>query len=456
MKFKFSYIIAIAAFFVAGCAAYYSVFGLSQLFAGARFAVIVMASSLEFAKIIGVSLLQRYWTKLSKWLRIYISIGMFILVCITSAGIYGFLSNAYQQTANKYQVGENEISVLTNKKDLYDKNIASNQTVIDAKTKRVEQLSNLRTNQESRLDSAKNTVARGRARSDISAATLEIQGLNKDIDVLNSKNAILLDSSNAYSTKAIDSKSKATGTSEIGPLKYLAALTGYPMDKVVNWFILLLIFVFDPLAVALVISFNKISQLEREREEAKGIDDPRIFKTSNKDPKVKFTVTVPESEKPIKQLVDPVTGEINFNYKPVDIERDFWLGTPAEFETPPAEPEPPETLPLKGLYTPDPVPEIIPNVYVPIHEPEPVEEPIVRTTEEQATHDAMRELTKPDDSFVHEPVIPTGKVELNDIKEVKEMNRGLKGHVNNFIERIGSNKILKDGNKEKIFFNRNK
>ena len=72
MKIKFSLIVALSAALIAGCAAYYSVFGLSQLFAGASIAVIIMASSLEIAKVVSVSLLQRYWTKLSKTLKIYL------------------------------------------------------------------------------------------------------------------------------------------------------------------------------------------------------------------------------------------------------------------------------------------------------------------------------------------------------------------------------------------------
>lgn len=395
MKIRFSYIIAISAFFVAGCAAYYSVFGLSQLFAGASTAVIIMASSLEFSKIIAVSLLQRFWSKLSKGLRIYLLIGIFVLVCVTSAGIYGFLSNAYQKTASKYQISENEISVLNSKKEVFEKNIANNQTIINSKTKRVEQLGALRSTQETRLDSAKSNINRSRARTDIATATLEIQSLNKDIDNLNTKNVELLDSANSYSTKSIDSKSKSTTTSEIGPLKYLAELTGAPMDKVVNWFILLLIFVFDPLAVALVISFNKVLELERSRDAEKNIKDiPAI---------VKPITLAHVDEPPVEEII-------------------------------PQEIEPKEEAVIE--------PEII-------LEPEP--EP-KRLTVEETTQEAMKELTKPEPTpeipIAEPPVIPTGKIEFNDIKEVK------RGHISNLIERIGSNKIVKDGNLEKIFFKR--
>ena len=263
MKIKFSFFLALAAGLIACCAAYYSVFGLSQLFAGASTAVIIMASSLEFSKIVAVSFLHRYWKKISAALKIYLTLGVFVLICITSGGIYGFLSNAYQKTANRLEISEGQLSVLTSKKDLFQKNIDDNTTIINLKTTRVQQLTSLRTTQEIRLDAATNNSARSRARGDISSADNEIKKLSAEIDTLNSKNTVLLDSVNSYATKSIDSKSNNSVASEIGPLKYLSQLTGYPMDKVVNWFILLLIFVFDPLAVCLVVATNRVIELEK-------------------------------------------------------------------------------------------------------------------------------------------------------------------------------------------------
>jgi hypothetical protein len=403
MKIRFSYIVALSAFLLASSAAYYSVFGLSQLFAGASLAVIIMASSLEFSKIISVSLLQRFWHKISNSLKIYLSIGVFILVCITSAGIYGFLSNAYQKTANKYQISENEISVLTNKKALFDKNILDNQNIINTKSKRLEQLSSLRNNQESRLDAATSNANRNRARNDISLSTLEIQNLNKDIDTLNAKNSILLDSSNLYSSKAIDAKSKSTTNSEIGPLKYLAQLTGYPMDKVVNYFILLLIFVFDPLAVALVIAFNKVQQLEQENVKTDNTEIPTIpFSEKN--------VEFKEDIKPEK-IVEHKEKETEKSIEVFDDKEEIIEGTQKEIED-----------------------EI----------EESIEEPIdivVEETIEEINKEPIEDVEEiVEIPIKNEPVIPNGKVELNDIKEIKETNRGFSMNIphpkNNIIKRF--------------------
>ena len=109
--------VGLSALLVAGSAAYYSVFGLSKLFAGATFAVVVMAGSLEFAKLVSASFLYRYWTKVNTWLKYYMTIGVVTLVLITSAGIFGFLSNAYQGATVTF---EKESTALLYKEDRLD------------------------------------------------------------------------------------------------------------------------------------------------------------------------------------------------------------------------------------------------------------------------------------------------------------------------------------------------
>lgn len=111
----------ILALAVAGCAGYFSVWGLSQLFAGASTAVIIMASVLEIGKVVTTTALHRYWTKLARGLKIYLTVSVLVLMMITSAGIYGFLSNAYQSTANKLEIHEGELAVLDGKKGLFEK-----------------------------------------------------------------------------------------------------------------------------------------------------------------------------------------------------------------------------------------------------------------------------------------------------------------------------------------------
>ena len=266
MKFKLKYAMLGLALSVAGCAAYFSVWGLSQLFAGASTAVIIMASVLEIGKLVTTTALHTYWEKLAKALRIYLTISVVILMIITSAGIYGFLSNAYQSTANKLEIHEGELGVLNAKKTTFEKSVTDNQKLIDTKTKRLDQLSNLRGSQETRLDKSDSNNSKNSVRNDIKSADSEIQKLNIEIDGLNAKNVVLSDSINAYNVKTIQLKSGSSVAAEVGPLKYISQLTGIPMASVVNYLILLLIFVFDPLAVALVLITNRVFQIESEDE----------------------------------------------------------------------------------------------------------------------------------------------------------------------------------------------
>ena len=119
-KRLFPFLIGLAALAVSGSAAFYSVFGLSKLFAGASLQVIIMAGSLEFAKLVTASLLYQYWDTINKFLRFYLSIAVFVLMVITSGGIYGFLSGAYQETATKSEFLDKSLAVLQTKQNRFE------------------------------------------------------------------------------------------------------------------------------------------------------------------------------------------------------------------------------------------------------------------------------------------------------------------------------------------------
>ena len=123
-RILFPSLIALAALSVSASAAFYSVSGLSKLFAGASFEVIIMATSLEVAKLVIASLLYQYWDTINKWLKLYLSVAALVLVFITSMGIYGFLSAAYQTTASEMSVVDNKVKFLTQKKDFYESDLA--------------------------------------------------------------------------------------------------------------------------------------------------------------------------------------------------------------------------------------------------------------------------------------------------------------------------------------------
>ena len=245
----FPYIIAASALSVSASAAFYSVTGLSMLFAGASTAVAIMASSLEVSKLVIASLLYQYWTDLNKVLKIYLTIAVAVLILITSAGIYGYLSSAYQETANKSSVVDSKILALETKKKLYEDTrnniLKEKQSLVDLKGALT------KTSTTQYTDRNGNLVVRSN-----NASFKQIESASKSDEKLSSKVDIVNDSIFALENRILEIKTNSQVSNELGPLKYLSNLTGHSMDKIINWFLIVIIFVFDPLAIALVIAAN--------------------------------------------------------------------------------------------------------------------------------------------------------------------------------------------------------
>ncbi len=253
----FPFIIALSALSVSASAAFYSVSGLSKLFAGASFEVIIMAGSLEVAKLVIASLLYQYWDTLNKFLRTYLSIAAVVLVLITSMGIYGFLSAAYQETYQQLTVTENKISFLQNKAKFYEDDVIRYEADLERIYSNISTLSNAKATSIQVRDT---TVASG-IRSTVSTAELRlsqqrIQVEEKNKKAVQAKREIAADSLQKFKLKILDIQNSSTVAGELGPLQYLSGLTGTPMDKIINILLLIIIFVFDPLAISLVIAAN--------------------------------------------------------------------------------------------------------------------------------------------------------------------------------------------------------
>ncbi len=221
----FPYIVALSAGLVAFSAAFFSVFGLSKLFAGAQSSVVIMAGSLEFAKLVTASFLYRYWDKVPGFLKNYLLIGTVILILITSAGIFGYLSNAYQGATTEF---EKQSTILIFKQDQLEQ---LNEDKIFLKEELGTAISELPENYR---------TAKAKLRDEYQP---QISGINQTI--LDTKQEI-----GDLKTKLVD-----TGV-DVGPAIYLARIFNTEIDTVVKWFIFILIFVFDPLAVSLVIAAN--------------------------------------------------------------------------------------------------------------------------------------------------------------------------------------------------------
>ena len=240
----FTFLVGISALFIAGSAAFFSVFGLSKLFAGEATAVIIMAGSLELGKLVAASFLYRYWSKIAGWLRIYMTVGVITLVMITSAGIFGFLSNAYQGATIEF---EKQTATLFYKED------------------RLAQLEEDKVYLKDELEQSVNALpdnyptAKRQLREEYNPKVLELND-----EILNVKQDIS------------DLKVELVETGvEVGPAIYLARAFGSDVDTVTKFFIFILIFVFDPMAVSLVIAFSvansSYSDITVPRKKRKGI-----------------------------------------------------------------------------------------------------------------------------------------------------------------------------------------
>jgi hypothetical protein len=255
-KGLFPFIIALSALSVSLSAAFYSISGLGKLFAGASTQVIIMASSLEVAKLVIASLLYQYWDTLNKVLRAYLAVATVILMLITSMGIYGFLSGAYQETANRAGSVDAQITLLESKKANYV-------SQRDLLTKEKEGLVSSITNLQSGLANNKTSYVDKKGNLIQSSSSADRKSLEKQLDASSGRQDNLntrLDDVNSkvfeLDNQIIEVKTGSDIASELGPLKYISGLTGTPMDQIVNYLLLIIIFVFDPLAISLVIAAN--------------------------------------------------------------------------------------------------------------------------------------------------------------------------------------------------------
>ena len=272
----FPYIVGIAALFVAGSAAFFSVFGLSKLFAGAIIPVIIMAGSLEIGKLVSASFLYRYWTKITGWLKVYMTTGVVILVFITSAGIFGFLSNAYQGATIEF---EKQTTTLLYKEDRLEQ---LEEDKIYLKDELEQSIASLPDNY---------PTAKRKLREEYNPKVLvlndEILNIKQDISDL--KVALV-----------------ETGV-DVGPAIYLARAFDTNVDTVVKFFILILIFVFDPMAVSLVLAYNKV--LEEDRK--KIISKPKKRSNLKNTETIYNRVKLPE----VKKVVEPEVKTVTENVK---------------------------------------------------------------------------------------------------------------------------------------------
>ena len=310
MKFR-TLLLGLSALFVAFNAAFFSVSGLSKLFAGAALSVIVMASSLEFAKLITAGYLYNYWEKINNAFRIYLSIGVIILVLITSLGIYGFLTAAFQDTLNQYNVSSKQKAFLQQKESFWGDDVARYDNELERISNNISTLSNAKSTGIQVRDTASSTGFRN------TISTTELRLSQKRIEVeetnrkgVQSKREVAADSLQRIQLRILDLDTDTETGSELGPLQYLSNLLDKPMTDIINWFILIIIFVFDPLAVALVIAFNNAIKVDKgEKDKKKVVQKRELYgeepEDEDKDAKIESL------EETLDNVLDDIPNKVN-------------------------------------------------------------------------------------------------------------------------------------------------
>jgi hypothetical protein len=246
------FLVGFSALIIAGCAAFFSVTGLGVLFSGASTAVMVMAGSLEFAKLVAATYLKQTWDEIKGFNKWYLTIAVAILMMITSAGIFGYLSNAFQAQSLQLQQVDREILVFSTK--------------IEQNTAQITQLNT----QLGQLSSTQSTILeKGKVNSrllrSIDNKDRQVATINKKISTLQDENAKNTEKINEIKIKNLDLEK------EVGGFRFIAEAFGIELKNVVKFFIFLIVIVFDPLAIALIIAFNGL--IGKKKEKTYDLDD---------------------------------------------------------------------------------------------------------------------------------------------------------------------------------------
>jgi len=261
------YLVVISALSVSLSAAFYSVTGIGKMFSGSSSNVMVMMASLEIAKLILASLLYQYWGKLNILLRTYYFIAIFILMAITSGGIYGYLSAAYSETSNKVENIDKQVSVLNVKREMFQNQLNDVRSEKKSVSENIDNLTKgLSNNYQSYKDKSGNVLT---TTSSSNRKTFEdqLKSAQKRRDYMSERETIISDSISKIDLSKLDLETNSGVAQEIGPLKYIGRITGKSTDVVVNWFIIALMLVFDPLAVSLVVGANVIFKDSNKEKE---------------------------------------------------------------------------------------------------------------------------------------------------------------------------------------------
>lgn len=285
--------------------AYVSVNGLLKVFTGAGTIGLILFSSIEIAKIVATSAIHTYGRTIGWFYSLLLSICILISMAITSMGIYGFLSSTYKESFSKMENTDSRLELIGSKSENYKTQLLSKNTEKESLNNQISELSKGLSNGVQYKDKQTGQIltttisnsSRKSFEKRLDIATNRQVKLNEEIEELNNK-IFELDN------EGLGLKLENT-SGELGPLKYLADVAGTDMDNVMKWFILLLIIIGDPMAVLMVIIFNKVANFEKE--------------SSNKKEKTKVDIRevirqklLPRSDNKQKEVIEDVQESDTF------------------------------------------------------------------------------------------------------------------------------------------------
>jgi len=298
-----AYLVPLLAIALAGIAGLISVLGMSKLFAGQALIVMVVMGIIESGKVVGASVLHNKWKEKSyKMIKWPLLIMVIIAMAITSLGVYGFFTDAYQKTAGQLSIDQKEIQLIENKKEVFQQTIETTNGQIEFKNNQAQTLIDLRTQQEVRLDSllANNHWTNvKRTQEQIADANSDLERIQADVDTMYMEVSALQDSIGKLDIQILELQSSSEAGAELGPLMYIAEVFGTTMDTVINYIMLTIMIVFDPFAMVLIIVTNKMWKRRRRDDQ----DDDQA--TTTKPP----TRSGPLKEGSTKSNVKPDTGQ---------------------------------------------------------------------------------------------------------------------------------------------------
>ena len=228
-----------------------------------------MASSLELAKLISAGFLYNYWDKLSKILRVYLTIAVGILILITSAGIYGFLTSAYQTTADQLGIMDKQTQVVQMKKNRFEEQLKSYNEEKNQLTQTIGSLSGGLSNNIQTFKDRNGNIISSSSSANRNVLSAQLSDAKTQRTKVEEKIETLTDSVTKLDLEIIEVQTGNSVAAEVGPLKFMAEATGRSMNSIVNWFALFIVLVFDPLAVTLVIAFNSAVKIDKGEDDKK-------------------------------------------------------------------------------------------------------------------------------------------------------------------------------------------